>query len=432
MTDTQQSILGAAKHPDEKLRLIVETMREMSTHTDPQAMVKDYIVRMQDLMPVSRRISLSRRQLQYPYYRITRYSGWDLNVNPWKEQHQLPVLKGGLLAELIYGNEPVIIHELHVAEDDPAAEYLQGQCSLLALPQYDRGESLNMVIVTQDQPCGFDPAELPEIVWMSNLFGRATHSLVMADQLKQAYAELDGEFEAIGDIQRSLLPTEFPDIPTIDLAAHYETSRRAGGDYYDVFVLPEDKLGILVADVSGHGPPAAVVMAITHGLAHSFHGPYTPPSELLGYLNRHLAKRYTSIFGGFVTAFYGVYDPATRTMIYASAGHNPPRLKRCADGSVLSLDDVGGFPLGIMPEAHYDEAEHHFVPGDQIVFYTDGISEAMNPQGKMFGMGRLDKALENCSLTAGGLIQSVLHQVEEFAEGQPADDDRTLLVAKIS
>lgn len=432
MTETQETLLSTTKTPDEKLRLVVETMREMSTHTDPQAMVKDYIVRMQELMPVSRRISLSRRELQYPYYRVTRYSGWDPNLDPWKEQHRLPVLKGGLLAELIYGNEPAIIDELTVAADDPAAEYLEGQNSLLALPQYDRGESLNMVIVTQDRSCGFDPAELPEIVWMSNLFGRATHSLVMADELKQAYATLDSEVDAIGDIQRSLLPTAFPDIPTIDLAAYYQTSRRAGGDYYDVFTLPNDKLGILVADVSGHGPPAAVVMAITHGLAHSFHGPYTPPSELLSYLNRHLSRRYTSIFGGFVTAFYGVYDSATRTMMYASAGHNPPRLKRCADGSVLSLDDVGGFPLGIMSDTAYDEAEHRFVPGDQIVFYTDGISEAMNPQGKMFGMERLDKALENCSLTAGGLIQAVLHQVEEFAEGQPADDDRTLLVAKIS
>src|SRR5207253_1299364 len=101
-------------------------------------------------------------------------------------------------------------------------------------------------------------------VWLSNLFGRATHNLVLAEELRQAYEAVDRELVAVADIQRSLLPAKLPKIPTMDLAAHYQTSRRAGGDYYDFFPLAEGKWGIIVADVSGHGTPAAVLMAITH------------------------------------------------------------------------------------------------------------------------------------------------------------------------
>ncbi len=125
-----------------------------------------------------------------------------------------------------------------------------------------------------------------------------------------------------------------PKIPNLELAAYYRTSRWAGGDYYDFFPLPDGRWGILVADVSGHGTPAAVMMAITHSLAHSLPGPADPPATLLGHVNRQLSMHYTIANEVFVTAFYGIYDPVARTLTYSSAGHNPPRLMRCHDGTV--------------------------------------------------------------------------------------------------
>ena len=132
-----------------------------------------------------------------------------------------------------------------------------------------------------------------------------------------------------------------------------------------------------------------------------------------------------------MTAFYGVYDPARRELTYASAGHNPPRLKRCEDGTVHSLDG-GNLPLGVFPDVRYQQMTRVLRPGDQVVFYTDGITEATDPSGRMFGLGRLDDALENCHLDASALIQSVLDDLERFTAGQPAADDRTVLVAKVS
>ncbi len=421
-----------AKNWRERLDLIVETMKEMSRQIDPQEMSRAYGKRMQSLRPTDRMVSVSRRGLKEPWYRVTRCSLWKESINPWKETDRLPLLKGGLIAELLYGDEPRLFDELHTDGDDPAAEYFDGMQSMLAIPMYDRGVALNMVLLMRREPSAFSLDEFPEIVWLSNLFGRATHNLVLSDRLQEAYESVDYEMKVVADIQRSLLPRKMPDIPTMSLAAYYQTSHRAGGDYYDFFPLPDGKWGILIADVSGHGTPAAVLMAVTHSLAHSYPGAPAPPGRMLEHVNRHLAVRYTADSDTFVTAFYGIYDPQSRTLTYASAGHNPPRLKRCQDGTLDSLDGATALPLGIFAEQTYPERTYHLVRGDRLVLYTDGITEAQNEFGEMFGLARLDKVLENCAVGASDLLESVLAELKEFTAGHAIHDDCTLLVAKIS
>jgi phosphoserine phosphatase RsbU/P len=415
----------------QRLTVIVETMRDISRQTDPQAMVRAYGARMRQLLPIDRRLSLSRRDLVYPRYRITRSTTWTEEVNPWKDKDRLPLLEGGLLAQLIYGDQPHVFDDLEVPADDPAYDYLSGHRSLLAIPMYDQGAALNMVILMQKERAAFPGEQIPNLVWHSNLFGRATSNLVLSEELQRAYSALDHELQVVANIQRSLLPAQLPSIPSLDLATFYRPSRRAGGDYYDFFPLPGGQWGILIADVSGHGTPAAVLMAVTHSIAHAHPGPPTPPGVLLGYVNGHLARRYTNSSGAFVTAFYGIYDPARRHLTYACAGHNPPRLKRCQDGTLAVLDQAGGLPLGLLEAEEYPDCALPLQPGDQIIFYTDGITEAHNPAGEQFGTRRLDQALENCTLTASGLLNTVLETVERFTAGHPAHDDRTVIVARV-
>ena len=425
--------MDAGQLPDwtERLSIIVRTMREMSMQTDPQAMVRAYIKRMQQLLPVDRMVSLSRRGLDDPQYRITRSSMWTDPINPWEQQELLPVLSGGLFRDLIYADEPRIIDDLEVAAGDPAADYCAGQQSLVAIPQYDQGLALNMVIMMREPRAAFDREQFPEMVWMSNLFGRATHKLVLSQQLQTAYDAIDHELKVVAEIQRSLLPVELPAISTIQFAVHYQACQRAGGDYYDFFPLPGDKWGILIADVSGHGTPAAVIMAILHTIAHTY--PHTPdrPAEFLAHLNRHLCER-NGTTTNFATAFYGVYDSRDRTMLYSSAGHHPPRIKHCSQDRISSLDAAQSLPLGVMTETTYNEQEQSLDPGDQIIFFTDGITEAMDRDHRMFGLDRLDRVLEDCCQDANGLINSVITAVNQFTDGLPADDDRTLLVGKVS
>jgi sigma-B regulation protein RsbU (phosphoserine phosphatase) len=416
----------------ERLGVVVATMREMSRQTDPQEMVRAFGRGMKRFRVGEAFVSVSRRDLEPPRYRITRSSLWGDLVNPWRDRDLLPIFDRGLLGELLYGDEPRVIDDLHVPDDDPAAEHLAGYRSLLAIPQYNGGIAKNMTLMLHSQPGGFELDGFPELVLRSNLVGQVTNSLVLSGELQRAYEAVDRELKLVADIQRSLLPKTLPRIPTLDLAAHYQTSRYAGGDYYDVLPLPDGRWGILIADVSGHGTPAAVMMAITHSIAHTYPGPPTPPSNLLNFLNAQLNKHYTSESETFVTAFYGIYDPATRRLSYASAGHNPPRLMRCEDGTIDSLDAARRLPLGIAAEEVYGEHTHELRPGDQIVFYTDGVTDAEAPDGRMFGLERLDGVLSQCTNRASNLIEGVLAALDDFTEGRPAADDRTLLVAKVS
>jgi sigma-B regulation protein RsbU (phosphoserine phosphatase) len=342
------------------------------------------------------------------------------------------VLHGGLLGELLYSDEARIIDELHVAPDDPSAPYFSGMRSAMAIPLFDQGVAMNMVVFMRTDTGAFVHDDLPEHVWLSNLFGRATQNLVLSDELRRAYEAVDNEMQTVAEMQRSLLPVKLPDITGLDVAVHYETSRRAGGDYYDFFPLPNGRWGIFIADVTGHGTPAAVLMAITHAMAHNYPETPCPPSRLLARLNRQLAARYTNGSGKFVTAFYAIYDPKERKLTYSSAGHPPPRLKRCADGSLVTLEGRPGLPLGIVEDFAYEEAEYALEGGDQIIFYTDGITEAFNPAGELFGTERLDDVLNKCSATASSLMDAVLDAVDTFAAGRTADDDRTLVVARVT
>ncbi|MBC8105321.1 MAG: SpoIIE family protein phosphatase [Anaerolineae bacterium] len=410
----------------------MDMMREMSLQTDPQAMVRNYMARVRQVMPVDGFISLSRRGLNRPRVRITRSNRWGMDVNPWTAREHV-VLESGLLSELIWNEEARIINDLVVDPNDPAAPYLEGMRSLMALPLFDHGHALNMTVQLRKNPRGPDVEGLPERVWMSNLFGRATQNLVLSDEVAKAYAAIDRELETVADMQRALLPRELPKIPGLELAAHYETARRAGGDYYDFFELPDGKLGLLIADVSGHGTPAAVMMAVTHSIAHTHTGPPTPPSKLLDFINKNLSARYTTDSGTFVTAFYGIYDPHTRQITYSSAGHCPPRAKRFADGKVVGLDGALSLPLGIEPAEIYRDVTATLHPGDALVLHTDGITEAHRPgSSALFGQERLDAVLTACGCDAETLIRNTLLAVEEFTDSAAPSDDMTLLVAKVA
>lgn len=416
----------------QRLDQIMETMRELSNQTDPQAMVREYYERMREVNPhIDRRLAMSRRGLEYPQFRITRYSEWEDDVDPWKDPERLPLLSGGILAELIYANQPKIINDLVVPPDDPAAEYLSDQRSLQAIPLMDQGKSLNMSLHTRRVPNGFSFERLPEAVWLANLFGRATNNLVLARQLKAAYEEIDRELKSVARIQRSLLPAGLPEIPHLKLAAHYQTAHRAGGDYYDFFPLSDGRWGLLIADVSGHGTPAAVLMAVMHSLSHTYKGPHEHPWQLLSYLNDNLRHHYVNESASFVTAFYGIFDPAGNKLTYTSAGHNPPRWKSSKEDKVKQLDRAQTFPLGIQPAIDLFEDTIELRRDDLLVLYTDGIVEASGQNQEQFGTARLDAHLASFPLEPGEIVTSLIESLDRFTNGAAPGDDRTLVVGKL-
>ena len=303
----------------------------------------------------------------------------------------------------------------------------------MALPQYDNGEGLNVTVTLLPIDMQIDHEIIPVLHWQSGLFGRGTQNLVLKNQLSAAMATLDRELQSVGEIQRSLLPDSLPSIPGFALAAYYETSARAGGDYYDFFPLEGGEWGLFIADVSGHGTPAAVVMAITHAIAHAKPRAHTPPATLLRFLNDRLANAYTR-GGTFVTAFYAVLNPNTRTITYARAGHNSPRLVR--GDQVHSLDGDGGLPMGIVEGECYEQATVTLEPGDLLLLYTDGIVEAMAPlrgatRRQLYGVERLDALLlANATSDVEECVARIRAELNAFSENAPLSDDQTLIAIR--
>lgn len=419
----------------EELDIIDRTMKAISGITDPQQLVDVYWQGIGELLPITDYVAVSRRNVEPPFYLITRSSRFEEEFNPWTQRDLLPKMSGGILGEIAYADKPVFIEDLPVllSRDDPAYFYLQGFERLYAIPQYDNGEGINATAMLMPKDFELDKSVLPILHWQSGLFGRGTQNLVLKNQLSAALSTLDDELKTVGKIQRSLLPRTLPAIPGFELAAFYQTSARAGGDYYDFFPLAGGQWGLFIADVSGHGTPAAVLMAITHALAHAQPGTHSPPAELLSYLNGHLSRSYAR-GGTFVTAFYAVLDPARRTLTYSTAGHNPPRLIR--DGNVIPLDQNGALPLGIMVEESYLQATIVLERDDLLLLYTDGITESAAPPApseprELFGTDRLDALLLDCRATSpAGCLDRIRAAVSDFAHNATPNDDQTLIAIR--
>jgi sigma-B regulation protein RsbU (phosphoserine phosphatase) len=392
-------------------------------------MYRVYSRRMREIFPTRRQISLSRRELPPPKVRVTRFSEWTDEINPWTDAARLPLLDRGLFSELIHIGRPRLIDDLVVPDDDPAAPYLAGQRSLLAIPLFDAGDAVNMVVLTREEPKAFPPERVPELVWMSNLFGRATQTVLLSQKLRADHEQTRHEMRQVARLQRSLLPTELPRVSTLDMAVYSRTTSEAGGDYYNVIRLPRGRVGFLVADVCGHGAAAAMLVAVVHSLVSTYSGPAIPPGHLLAYVNDYLSRLSARSAGKFVTAIYAVYDPDRGTMTWSNAGHPPPRLVH-ANGKKEALMGERCVPLGIVAGTPYPESEAALAPGDQILLHTDGVTDARNPAGELFGVDRLDAAFHVGAASARSLIGGVLGALEAFTGGASPADDYTLLAMK--
>jgi sigma-B regulation protein RsbU (phosphoserine phosphatase) len=239
--------------------------------------------------------------------------------------------------------------------------------------------------------------------------------------------QLEHELEVVSEVQRRLLPKQLPAIAGFKLAAHYETSRYAGGDYYDIIKISENRWGFLIADAEGHSAPAAVLMAMTCALFRAYPDLPADPAAVLHYLNQHLCKVADP---SFMTALYAVYDAELKTMRIARAGHPLPMIYRSAEKKAFEFDCSGVYPMGIEPyEIDIPVAEVKLEPGDRFLIYTDGLTERFNPEGESYGEERLLQPLA-AAHTAGPqeVVDMIMADVKKFAAGKAADDDQALLL----
>jgi phosphoserine phosphatase RsbU/P len=243
------------------------------------------------------------------------------------------------------------------------------------------------------------------------------------------------ELQIAADIQKSFLPSEIEPLIGFDIAATSIPAKEVGGDFFDVIpfaVVPakDHRAGIMIADVSGKGIPAALFMALSLVVMRVNSLWHTHPADVLREANGIISDDAKT--GMFVTLFYAVIDCELRQVTYANAGHNPPMVYRAGSGAIEELGTTG-VALGIMERALYTEEVCVLSPGDVLLMYTDGITEADNEAEKMFGEERLREGLIRYhDLPARGIMDSVLKDVRAFAAGYPQSDDITLMVLKAS
>jgi phosphoserine phosphatase RsbU/P len=248
-------------------------------------------------------------------------------------------------------------------------------------------------------------------------------------QLRQSRDRLDRELANAARMQRLILPTVMPVHPGVEFAAFYQTSRHAGGDYYDVLDLGNGRFAIIVADVSGHGAPAAIVMAMIRAVLHTYPGVADEPPAVLNHINQHFQYLWdTSMFA---TAVYGIVDVPRRTLKLSCAGHPPPMLVR--EGQTVSELEVNATFMLLMTDiGGMACVEHALQTGDRLVFYTDGITERQGANEAMYDPDRFKAALARAAaLEPSAMVAQVIADVDAFAAGHEPDDDQTLVVAAI-
>ena len=247
-------------------------------------------------------------------------------------------------------------------------------------------------------------------------------------QSRDKLVALQNELDVASKIQQAILPAAFPEGVGFEVYGNMAPARNVGGDFFDVILLENDRLGLAVADVSDKGVPAALFMMSSRTLLKGSAIGMGNPGAVLAEVNDLLTEDNETFM--FVTVLYAVFDPDSGRLDYANGGHSNPLLVH-TDGSSEELPLTGGIALGVMPELQYAESSITMAPGDTLVLYTDGVSEAMNSDGEEFGVDRLRQIfIDHPPTSAREANEAILDAVNRFADGHPQSDDVTCLVLR--
>jgi serine phosphatase RsbU (regulator of sigma subunit) len=303
-----------------------------------------------------------------------------------------------------------------------------GDHLLIGFPLVIRNDLYGVMLVEEDADARRFRSKRVEII------NSIAQQLVLSIQNEHLQFEmvvrerLEHEIELARQIQKTFLPEHLPEIHGWDLAATWLTARQVGGDFYDVIELPGGRLGLLIADVSDKGMPAALFMALTRTLIRAVVYDTPSPAETLQRVNALIIPDNRQSM--FVTAVYGVLSLESGEFTYANAGHNPPLWISKAGMTLESLHPTGA-ALGIIEELSICERTISLGPDDLLLLYTDGLTEAFSPQDEIYGEERLREVLKNIeSSTAHAVLSALEASVNEFMGALPAADDLTMLALK--
>lgn len=426
------SVSVADLSDNERIPLLLKLTHKLFDQTQDSGIINEFADAMGKIRGRSCMVMVRTRDCPPGSFRVTRWRSLDQLelVEPAHHDSQvasLPVRSGGVISLVVAHDQPRMVR-LDGGDDPVVGSWTRGLRSLVATPLPEKSQPADWLILMDVAEDRWSLEQLETLVLQANLVGVVIRNLNIARRLREATSYIQNEIDQIAEIQRSLLPQQFPQIPGLELAASYATFDRAGGDYYDVFPDPagSGRYGFLIADASGHGPSAAVVVAMLHAIVAQITA-LPEPAELLEEINRRLFAR--RIGNSFVTALAGVYDPRTSSMWLAGAGHPHPLLRR--NQSVEELLIEGGPPLGILDKVGSETTRIVLRPGDSLLFYTDGVSEGMDIDHRLFGVERMRAALLGARPGAQCALDTVSAALKaHIGHAKPSDDQTMLAVCR--
>lgn len=330
---------------------------------------------------------------------------------------------------VLKNRQPLLIEDLASDKRFHTSEQEKNDIrTLLSVPIQFQGQLIGLLTVTnkKDQP-SFSQDDLR----LLSIIAAQSGQIIRNSQLQQDALEkerLAMELATARQIQQALLPATIPHLPDLEIACYFNPAEEVGGDYFDFFPLNENQLGIVQADVSGHGASAAMIMTMLKGILHSITKNFQDLSTALSQIDQ--VVHHTAPPETFITMIMLVYDSNDHTLSFSNAGHNPPLLYQKSTGAPRYLE-LRGCALNCLSDATYALSKISLQPDDFILIYTDGLTEAVNRNSEMFGYDRLKNILSDSGYSsASDIIEQVKHELAAFCGDIRQADDIALMVLK--
>jgi len=421
MPEAGQTDLAGARAEIERLRTLIEASKLINSSIDDEDLFESI------LMVAKNELDVERGTLYFLDHETQEI--WSKIASGLESAEiRLPVGKG-LAGTVAATGQPIVIHD---AYSDPRFDRSSDERSgfvtrsMLCVPIRNRSQKIVGVLQLLNKRTGeFGTDDLDFLASLSeNMAIAMQNALLHKSEMEKN--RMERELQLGREIQSRLFPFPPTDIRSTSIAATSNACYEVGGDYYDFILTKKGKLGVVIADVSGKGVAAALIMSSVQAALRIA----APFSESLSDLAERLNEMLYRTAGGkkYVTLFFGIYDPESGTLRYVNAGHNPPII--CRNGDVTMLDSTGT-PVGLFPSRTYEEDETVLAPGSTLCLYTDGFVEAENPEGEEVGMEYwIEMVRDACEFRLDEIPDHLLARVHEFESGAMPTDDKTIVVLR--
>jgi sigma-B regulation protein RsbU (phosphoserine phosphatase) len=339
-------------------------------------------------------------------------------------KHEVP-LGHGLVGHAAQSKQAILVPD--VSKDPRYIEANPETRSELAVPLIYKDKVIGVLDLEHTRRGFFTDDHRRTMMTLAAQVAIAIENARLYEEIARQERRLERDLALARELQMRLLPQTLPKLANLELAAKFVPARAIGGDLYDFIPYSLSRLGIVIGDVSGKGAPAAIYAALVSGILRS-HAPIEPgPAEMLRAVNLSLAER--RIEAQFVSLIYAVWDDAHRTLLVSNSGLPRPIHVHAGKNHVI---EATGLPLGLFDDANYDEFRFKMKPGDMFVFFSDGILDARNQRGHLFGRGRVEQLVAECAAkSADCVVNSLFNAVAEHSAGVESFDDQTVVAIKV-